>query len=149
LRGVLYVSREHRPLVTPEDRLSSSAAEILSAMIAQPDMAKALKDKLKVVPHAELEIMLDRLLRRAQQEQEWGTPPILEACLTLASSDAVLGGRIAGFLRQRPPAQIKPGLVPKIAAEPWAKELLEYWKTAPVGAPVKKAITQSEKNGNV
>jgi predicted KAP-like P-loop ATPase len=149
LRGVFYVSREHRPLVTPEDRLSSTAAELLTAMVAQPEMAKALKDRLKAVPHAEQEIMLDRLLRRAQQEQEWGTPAILEACLALASGDAALGGRIAGFLRQRPPAQIKPGLIPKIAGEPWAKELLTYWKTAAVAAPVKKAITASEKNGDI
>ncbi len=39
LRGVLYVGREHAPLITPEDRLSSEAAELLSAMLESPDMA--------------------------------------------------------------------------------------------------------------
>jgi predicted KAP-like P-loop ATPase len=149
LRGALYVSREHRPLVTPEDRLSSAGAELLAAMLAQPDMAKSLKDKLKVAPRTELEIMLDRLLRRAAQEQEWGAPPILEACLAVVGGDLALGRRLAAFLRERPVSQIKAAIVPKIAGEPWAKELLDHWKTAPVGAPVKKAITQSEKDGNV
>ena len=33
LRGVLYVSREHAPLITAEDRLSSEAAELLTALL--------------------------------------------------------------------------------------------------------------------
>lgn len=149
LRGVLYVSREHAPLVTPEDRLSSAGAELLAAFLAHPETARALKDKLKLIPRPELEIVMDRLLRRAQQEQEWGTPPILDACLTVVSADPSLGKRLAGFLRERPLSQIKPGLVPKIASEPWAKDVFDAWKTSTVSAPVKKAITQSTQNGNV
>src|SRR6266567_9576312 len=38
LRGILYVSREHAPLITPEDRLSSDAAEVLGALLEHPDM---------------------------------------------------------------------------------------------------------------
>jgi hypothetical protein len=44
LRGVLYVSREHAPLITPEDRLSSEAAELLTAILQHPDMSMSLKD---------------------------------------------------------------------------------------------------------
>lgn len=33
LRGALYVSREHAPLITPEDRLSSEGAELLTAIL--------------------------------------------------------------------------------------------------------------------
>jgi predicted KAP-like P-loop ATPase len=149
LRGVLYVSREHTPLVTPEDRLSSAGAEILSALLGQPAMARSLKDKLKAVPRPELEIMMDRLLRRAQQEQEWGVPPILEACLAVVDADPSQGRRLAAFLRDRPLTQIKPNLIPKIAAEPWAKDLLEGWKNSTVSAPVKRAITASGQHGNV
>ena len=38
LRGVLYVSREHAPLITPEDRLSSEGAELLTAILKSPDI---------------------------------------------------------------------------------------------------------------
>jgi predicted KAP-like P-loop ATPase len=149
LRGVLYVSREHRPLVTPEDRLSSTGAELLGALLAQPAMAASLKDRVKALPRGDLEIILDRLLKRAQQEQDWGTPPILEACLVVAKSDENLGKRLAGFLRDRPASQVKPSIVPKISAEPWAHDVFETWKGSTVSAPVKRAITTSEKNGNV
>jgi predicted KAP-like P-loop ATPase len=94
---------------------------------------------------------MDRLLDRARQEQEWGTPPILEACLALGAADPAQGRRLAGFLRERPPGQIKPGIVPKIGDQPWAAEVFDAWHAAKdISPPVKKAITQQRgKDGNV
>jgi predicted KAP-like P-loop ATPase len=150
LRGVLYVSREHAPLITPQDRLSSEAAELLSALLEHPDMAATLKDRLSKVPRTETTVIMDRLLDRARQEQEWGVPPILEACLAAAEADPAQGSRLAAFLTERPAAQIKANIVPKIADQPWAKGVLETWdKTAGVSAPVKAAIKQRKQDGNV
>lgn len=100
LRGTLYVSREHAPLITPEDRLSSEAAELLAAMLQHPDMAMSLKDRLTRVSRAEIAVIMDRLLDRARQEQEWGVPPILEACLVVSEADPPQGARLAS-----PPTQ--------------------------------------------
>ncbi len=150
LRGILYVGREHAPLITPEDRLSSDGAELLTAMLQQPEIAMELRERLVRLSRAETTIIMDRLLDRARQEQEWGTPPILEACLTVVSADPAQGRRLAGFLRERPPGQIKPGIVPKIGDEPWADEVFDAWHTAKdVSASVKRAITQRRKDGNV
>ena len=93
LRGALYVSREHAPLITPQDRLSSEAAELMSALLEHPDMAGGLKARLTHVPRAETTVMMDRLLDRARQEQEWGVPPILEACLAMSEADPPQGAR--------------------------------------------------------
>lgn len=150
LRGVLYVSREHAPLITPEDRLSSEAAELLGAILEQPDLAAAMHDRLTRVPRPEMTIIMDRVLERARQIQEWGTPPILEAALAVAAADPAQGMRLASFLRERPAAQIKPSIVPKIGDQPWAEELFGVWYAAAVEAPVKSAITQERKrNGHV
>ena len=46
LRGLLYVSREYAPLITPEDRLSSDGAEVLSALLEHPAMAQSFKPRL-------------------------------------------------------------------------------------------------------
>ncbi len=143
LRGALYVSREHAPLITPQDRLSSEGAELLGALLEHPDMAASLKDRLSKVPKAEMIVIMDRLLDRARQEQDWGVPPILEACLVVAEADLPQGARVAAFLADRPPAQIKANIVPKIADQPWAKGVLETWdKTAGISTPVKAAIKQ-------
>lgn len=150
LRGVLYVSREHAPLITPEDRLSSEGAELLSALLQHPDMAESLKDRLTRVPRTEITVIMDRLLERARQEQEWGVPPILVACLVAAEADPPQGSRLAAFLTERPAPQIQPNIVPKIADQPWAKRVLDIWdKSSGVGKPVKAAIKRWRGDGNL
>lgn len=142
LRGILYVSREHSPLISAEDRLSSQSAELLAALLQLPDMAGTHKAKLMSVPRPELGIMMDRVLAHAQTEQEWGTPNILEACLVLAEVDPPQGKRLGIFLRDRPPSQITPSIIPRIKDEPWASELFEHWTKSGASGPVKRAITR-------
>ncbi|WP_137390416.1 KAP family P-loop NTPase fold protein [Rhodoligotrophos defluvii] len=149
LRGALYVSREHAPLITPEDRLSSEAAELLTALLQHPEMAASLKERLVRVPRAETTVIMDRLLDRARQEQEWGVPPVLEACLVVAEADPPQGARLAAFLGERPAAQIQANIVPKISDQPWAKGVFDIWDNKQVSRPVKNAIKRQRDNGNV
>lgn len=150
LRGVLYVSREHAPLITSEDRLSSETVELLTALLEHPEMASSIKDRLVSVLRPEISVIMDRLLDRARQEQEWGVPHILEACLVVASVDQPQGPRLAGFLKDRPGAQIKPNIVPKIADQGWAKSVFSEWEDDDdVSKPVKNAIKQRRPNGNI
>jgi predicted KAP-like P-loop ATPase len=143
LRGVLYVSREHAPLISPQDRLSSESAELLTALLQQPDMAAELRARLTKIPRTEITVIMDRLLDQARKEQEWGVPPILEACLVVAAADPPQGARLAAFLSDRPVTQIKANIVPKIGDEPWATAVLEKWeRTTGVSGPVKAAIKQ-------
>lgn len=148
LRGALYVGREHAPLITPEDRLSSEAADLLAGLLEHPDMAAVLKDRLAKVARAETTVMMDRLLDRARQEQTWGAPPILEACLAITEADPAQGPRLAAFLCDRPPAQIEPNIVPKIADQPWAAGVFRNWEAGDVARPVKNAIKKRRENGN-
>ncbi len=150
LRGALYVSREHAPLITPEDRLSSEAAELLAAMLEHPEVASRLKERLVRVPRIETTVMMDRLLERARKEQEWGAPPILNACIALADADPVQGPRLAAFLASRPPQQIQPSIVPKISDRPWAGSVLDAWNSSTeISRPVKNAIKRTRENGHV
>ena len=150
LRGVLYVSREHAPLISPQDRLSSEAAELLAALLQHPDMAADLKDRLSKISRAESTILMDRLLDQARKEQEWGAPAILEACLVVSAADPVQGQRLAAFLSSLPPTQIKPSIMPKIGDEPWSNSVFDKWEDLPgVSSPVKKAIAQQREHGNV
>lgn len=150
LRGALYVSREHAPLITAEDRLSSDGAELLSAMMEHPEMSARLKDRLVRVSRIETTVMMDRLLERARKEQEWGAPPILTACLALADADPIQGPRLAAFLDDRPHQQIQPSIVPKIGDRTWAASLLDGWSSSgDISKPVKTAISKTRPNGNV
>lgn len=151
LRGVLYVSRENIPLITPGDRLSSEAAEVLAAILKYPEGAEEMHEQLESLPHHEMTIVMDQLLVKARGEQEWGTPPIIEACLTVGAADSAQGLRLAAFLRELPSAQIKPNIVPKITDQPWADVVFEHWEKSGASNPVKKAIKRERKkrNGNI
>lgn len=143
LRGILYVSREHAPLITPEDRLSSDGIDILTAILQHPEMAEDIKNQLIKLPRPELSIIMDRVLDRARQVQEWGTPPILNACLVVARADSAQAKRLAAFLKERPGSQLSASIVPKLGDEPWAKEVFNAWRQASnVASPVVRAIDQ-------
>lgn len=146
LRGAIYVSREHAPIITDEDRLSSEAAELLTALLETPGMAMQLKGRLALIAPVEINVLMDRLLDKAGAEQEWGVPDILEALLVLGRLDAQQGLRLAAFLKERPPAQIQAGIVPKLTDEAWVQSVYEFWMTADVSGPVKAAIRKFDGN---
>lgn len=150
LRGALYVSREHAPLIMPEDRLSSEAVELLEALLEHPDMAASIKDRLLTLPRPDITVIMDRLLGRARQVQEWGVPPILDACLVVSAIDPPQGQRLANFLKERPGSQIKPSIVPKIDGQPWSKSVFSSWDSnEDVIKTVKSAIKARSGHGNV
>jgi len=122
------VSREHTPLVMPQDRLSSNSAELLTALLQHPTMAASLKERLKSIPKPEMAVIMDRLLDHAHREQEWGTPPILDACIAVADADPSQGPRLAAFLSERPIAQITPSIVPRLSSAAWGSGVFEKWK---------------------
>ena len=149
LRGALYVSREHLPPITPEDRLSSEASELLVALVRRPRMAANLTDRLRHVPAADRRIMMDRLLDLARKEQTWGAPDILGACLALGGVDPAQADRLAGFLTELPPRQIQPNIVPRIRDQSWASGVFDSWYEQEVSPQVKAAITRQRNNGNL
>lgn len=151
LRGVLYVSREHAPIMTPEDRLSSDGVALLSALLEHPDMAASVASRVNALTAAETAVIMSRLLDAARQEQEWGAPGILTACLVLVDADPRQGDRLAAFLCDRPSKQVKPNIIPKIAGRAWTESVWKTWEKDPqVGQPVKAAIAANRKNdGNI
>ena len=148
LRGALYVSREHVPPITPEDRLSSDAVDLLTALVQHPRVAASLKDRLSAVSATDRRVIMDRLLDLARKEQLWGVPDILDACLALAEVDSAQADRLAGFLTELPPGQIRTNIVPKIRDQPWAMGVFNIWYEQAVSPQVKAAITRQRNNGN-
>jgi predicted KAP-like P-loop ATPase len=151
LRGALYVGRENAPLITDDDRLSSDAAGVLAALLDAPREAHLFRAELRDLARPELAVIMDRLLAKARQETEWGTPAILDACLIVAEVDPDRAGQdVANFLNSRPAAQIGPGIVPRIADYPWAQSVFDTWNALDeIGSVVKNAIKGKAGRGNV
>lgn len=150
MRGALYVSREHLPIITVEDGLSSTAAELLKALIEHPSEAAALTARLGELSGPEQSRIFERLLDLARPIDVWGVPDVLEALLVLIQVAPSLSGSLSGFLGGRPAAQIQPDLIPRLSGQTWAADLMATWASSPsIEAPVKAAIKSRVSNGNV
>lgn len=147
LRGVAYVSRDHLPIITAADRLSSEGAALLEGLLAltsQP--SKPLADRLALVPQFEIVHITERLLGRARTVNTWGTPTILHALLTASQVPGDHVERIGRFLKDIPPTQLTAAIVPLLADKPWAADVLRVWASnAQAPDPVKKAIANASK----
>lgn len=140
LRGILYVSREHAQIMSPEDQLSSTGADILAALIANPKMASKIKVEIEKLSELDMQNITKDLLVLANQEKEWGSPPILDALLTVAECSALCSKRVKLFLSQIEPSLIKPDIVPKIRDQAWSQKVFVSWLGSKIKTPVKRAI---------
>lgn len=147
LRGVLYVSREHAPLITPEDRLTPEAVAVLNGLLENPAMAATatMKPKLAALTPPERATIMQNILVRARREQAWGVPDILTACLAVADVDVAQSQILVAFLLAIPPAQLQPSIVPKISGRLWTNSVYEEWKQAEgLAKGMKTAIAQMQ-----
>ena len=128
LRSVVYVSREHMPIITSTDYLSFEASEILEALLTlEGRESSQLADQLRSLPGREITLIVERLMARARQEQEWGTPPVLWALLTVITADKEQAQPFAQFLERIPRELLQPDIVPVLYGREWASAALQGW----------------------
>jgi predicted KAP-like P-loop ATPase len=145
LRAVVYVSREHMPVITRADQLSPEATKLLEALLLlKQSAASELINKLKTIGKRDLGIVMDRLLVRAKQVQEWGVPPILYACLATVAAEESLSDVLVRFLGQIPPSQIRVPIVPLLKDKSWARTLIKEWAANPDTSSLVKSAIKAE-----
>ena len=142
LRPVVYVSREHMPIITAMDQLSSAAASILEALLSLEDATSTvLAEQMQQLPGREAAMIIERLMVRARQEQEWGTPPVLWGLLTTIDAKPGHAQTLARFLERVQPALLQADIVPVLSDREWARTALAKWsRSAETPDPVKRAI---------
>ena len=147
LRSVVYVSREHMPIITSADYLSFEAAEILEALLAlEGSESSQLADQLRSLPGREITLIVERLMARARQEQEWGTPPVLWALLTVITAHTEQAQPFARFLERIPREFLQPDIVPVFDGREWASTALKAWGLDDeTPRPVRTALRAMEK----
>jgi predicted KAP-like P-loop ATPase len=142
LRPVVYVSREHMAIITRADSLSPEAAQALDALVRLKQAAPTeLTTRLKALGKRELNMVMEYLLVRAKQVQEWGATAILHACLAVVTAEKSLADKLSRFLMQVPVGQLRASIVPLLKDKIWREPLLKAWlANADTPSQVKKAI---------
>lgn len=141
LRAVLYLSREHIPAVGRDDQLSSDGADVLEALLKNPDFADKLEGELATLTSIERVTIFSRLLQDAKLVETWGKESLLHALSVVSKSEPSQAQRLVLFLKDLPPTSIKAGIVPLIAGSAWSADVFAFWANSPdIGKPVKAAI---------
>ena len=128
LRSVVYVSREHMPIISPSDQLSSEAADILEALLGLgrgPNVP--LVESLQRLPGREVTQITERLMARARQEQVWGTPPVFWGFLTVIEAEPGQASQVAEFFRSISTSRLRADVIPALFDFEWAKPALDKW----------------------
>ena len=150
LRSVVYVSREHMPIITSADQLSSEAAGILEALLSLEGATNsALTNKLRSLSGREVTLITERLMVRARQEQEWGTPPVLWGLLSVIDADPEQAPTVARFLESIPTQRLRADIVPAFDGRDWARDALAKWCAhEETSQPVRRAIAAMARERN-
>ena len=148
LRAVVYVSREHMPIISSVDQLSSEAAELLEGLMRlEDDTSPALADRLRSLSGREVTLIAERLMVRARQEQEWGTPPVLWGLLTIIEAAPEHAPEFARFLESIPTERLRAEIVPVFYDREWAQSALKRWDAnSDTPQPVKGALAAMARN---
>ena len=150
LRAVVYVSREHIPIISSADQLSSEAAEILEALLRlEATTSPVLTEKLGALSRREVTLITERLMVRARQEQDWGTPAVLWGLLTVIDADPEQAPGFVRFLESISRKRLRPEIVPVLDRLEWAQATLSKWNDADDTPPiVRRAIEVLARGGN-
>ena len=150
LRSVVYVSREHMPIITSADQLSSEAAGILEALLSLEGATNsALTNKLRSLSGREVTLITERLMVRARQEQEWGTPSVLWGLLSVIDADPEQAPTVARFLESIPTQRLRADIVPAFDGRDWARAALAKWCAhEETSQPVRRAIAAMARERN-
>ena len=150
LRAVVYVSREHMPIISSADQLSSEATEILEGLLHLVDDTNlALSDRLRSVSGREVTLISERLMVRARHEQEWGTPPVLWGLLTIIDAVPEQAPEFARFLESIPTERLRAEIVPVFYGREWAHAALKKWAAnSDTPQPVKGALVAMAREWN-
>ena len=154
LRGAVFVSRENTPIITSTDKLSNEGIDILEALLRTTTNSPAIIGKLQNLSPQELQVISASVLSRARSINQWGTPPIIHAMLSLAQIQGDHSNLIVNFFKSIPASQLEAAIVPLLSDKTWAEPILASWaKSAETKEPVKKAIASASKkkasNGNI
>lgn len=141
MRGAMYVSREHLPVITDDASISTEAAEILEALLGQPGQAASLRERISRLSAADKQRIFDKLLEVARRIEEWGAPPVLVALIEISTDTSSLESQLAAFIGGRPHGHIKAAIVPRVAATRWGSDVMAAWvESSEIAGPVKAAI---------
>ncbi|KUY77636.1 hypothetical protein WI25_05990 [Burkholderia cepacia] len=125
LRPLLHLSRDRVVALAALDELSQDARSVFESLLEAKSVQPALTERVKTLGESDADAVLARLKRRARTEQ-WDFAA-LRRCLHVTKAFPSLGRSFASLLDEIPAKDRPHALVPLIANEEWADDVLKRW----------------------
>lgn len=145
LRPILHLSRDSGTRDFGEDNLTPQARELRDAL---QQLARAadpsLKRLMQEVGSNQTGLALERAWQLTSHSRTWKSAGDIRMLIECCKTFPDLTDKVSELLNQAPRKALKPALIPSLAQEPWAVEILKDWLTeADTPKATKIAINQA------
>lgn len=148
LRPLLHLSRDTQTRDFGIDNLTAVGRDLRDALAAATARNAPLTEAITQAGAAQAGLAMTRAWALQAPKRTWRIGAdvlmLIETCRVFAQH----GPTAAELLSKAPAASIGSGLIPELAAQPWAKPVLEVWLAhADTDRTVKRAIEQMKQRG--
>lgn len=149
LRPLLHLSRDTATRDFGDDNMTPASRELRDALRAATGPNEPLTRAIRAVDSGQVELAMNKAWQGAASSRTWKANAEMVILIEPCKVYPELGRRAAGLLRLAPPKALGPGIMPLLANQPWAVDILKSWKDEPeIGKSAKRAIESALGNGS-
>lgn len=148
LRPLLHLSRDTATRDFGDDNMTPASRELRDVLRAASGSNEPLTRAIRAVDASQVELAMSKAWQGAASSRTWKANAEMVILIEPCKVYPELGRRAASLLRLAPTKELGPGIMPLLAAQPWAAEVLRSWKDdSDIGKSAKRAIDNALRNG--
>ncbi|MGE1610853.1 KAP family P-loop NTPase fold protein [Pseudomonas monteilii] len=141
LRPLLHLSRDTATRDFGDDNMTPAARELRDALKAATASNEHLTKAIAAVDSEQAELAMVKAWQGNAPSRTWRSATEMVILIEPCKVHPALGKRAAGLLSLAPVESIGPGLIPALASQAWAKDVLTSWiEEAGIREITKRAI---------
>lgn len=149
LRPLLHLSRDTETRDFGTDNLTALGRDLRDALATATARNAPLTEAITNAGAAQAGLAMTRAWTLQASKRSWRSAADVLMLIETCKVFALHGPTAAELLSKAPPAAIGGGLIPELAAQQWAKPILDTWLVHPdVDRAVKRAIEQMNRREN-
>lgn len=148
LRPLLHLSRDTATRDFGDDNMTPASRELRDVLKAATSANNQLTQAIKSVDSTQAELAMVKAWQGTASLRTWKAKAELVTLIESCKVYPALGKRAAALLSLAPVASIGPGIMPPLASQLWAIDILKSWlEDSAVAKPTKNAIEAALRNG--
>lgn len=141
LRPLLHLSRDTATRDFGDDNMTPAARELRDVLRIATSANEPLTRAIAAVDSDQAELAMVKAWQGNASSRTWKTGVEMIILIEPCKVHPSLGKRASGLLSIAPINLLGPGIIPALAAQPWAKEVLKSWvKDSAILGSTKRAI---------